>query len=350
MSRAEIIVNPVDLEETATALVTRGKGILAADEPVAVISRRFAAHGLVSTAETRRAYRELFFSTPGIAQFIGGVILHEETMFQQDSAGTPLVEVLLRQGIAPGVSVDRGTAPLPGSPEEHVTDGVDSLRDRLGEFVARGARFAKWRASFSLNDSLPSPACLRANSIAIGRYAAICQERHVVPVVELALASGGSHTIERCEEAFGQVLRAVFDELHARRILLEGLVLQPDMILPGAACLTPSTAMQIAGATLRCLRRHVPAAVPVVVFRSSGQDHARATLHLGAINHITNRKPWVLSFAFGRALQDEALDLWRGLDANRIAAQQGFYHRARCVSSAAVGRYTSALERPAAVG
>jgi fructose-bisphosphate aldolase class I len=326
------------LEGTAAALVARGKGILAADEPIAVLSRRFAALGLISTADTRRAYRELFFSTPGIGQFIGGVILHEETMHQHDSTGTPLVDVLLRQGIAPGVSLDRGTTTLPGSPDEGVSEGIDTVRDHLDAFVDRGARFAKWRAAFSLNGSLPSPACLRANAIAIGRCAAICQERHVVPVVELALSSDGMHTLERCEEAFGQVLRAVFDELRAKRILLEGLVLQPDMILPGAGCPAPPTAMQIANATVRCLQRHVPAAVPVVAFRSGGQDWARATLHLGTINYMAARKPWVLSFAFGRALQDEALELWRGMDANRIAAQQGFYHRARCISSATVGR------------
>jgi fructose-bisphosphate aldolase class I len=350
MTRAEITVNTAGLEDTATALVARGKGILAADEPAGVISRRFAALGLVSTADTRRAYRELFISTPGIGQFIGGVILHEETMFQHDSAGAPLVDVVLRQGIAPGVSIDRGTRALHGSPGEHLTEGLDTLPDRLDEFAALGARFAKWRAAFSLSSTLPSPACLRANAIAIGRYAAICQERHMVPAVELALASDGAHTIERCEEAFGQVLRAVFDEMHARRILLEGMVLQPDMILPGAACPKPSTAVEIAAATLRCLRRHVPAAVPVVVFRSGGQDHARATLHLGAINHQTIRKPWVLSFAFGRALQEEALELWRGMEANRISAQQAFYHRARCISAAAVGRFPSAIERTAAAG
>ena len=271
-------------------------------------------------------------------------------MFQHDSAGAPLVDVLLRQGVAPGVSIDRGTTPLPGSPGEHVTDGLDTLPARLDQFASLGARFAKWRAAFSLSSTLPSPACLRANSIAIGRYAATCQERHVIPVVELALAGDGCHTIERCEEAYGQVLRAVFDEMHARKILLEGMVLQADMILPGPACSRLSTANEIADATLRCLGRHVPAAVPVVVFRSGGQDHARATVHLGAINHQAIRKPWILSFAFGRALQEEALELWRGMDANRTSAQQAFYHRARCVSAAAVGRYASTIERPAAVG
>jgi fructose-bisphosphate aldolase class I len=259
------------------------------------------------------------------------------------------VDLLLQQGIAPGITVDAGTTAMAGSPAERITDGLDGLRDQLEQCFALGARFAKWSAGFAVSDTLPSPRCLRMNAMAIARYAALCQAQGLVPVVDIDLSRDGDHGIERCEEASAQVLRAVFAEMHAENVLLEGMLLRTSMVLPGIDCAREATVPEIAAATLRCLRRHVPAAIPAIVFRSGGQDHVRATLHLGAINHMSARKPWVLSFAFRRALQDEALSIWQGIDGNRVAAQQAFFHRARCVSSAAVGRYTSAMESSTAV-
>jgi fructose-bisphosphate aldolase class I len=290
----------------------------------------------------------MLFTTPGIAQFISGVILQHETIHQRSAQGIPLIDLLLQRGIVPGIKVDEGAKALAGSPGEYMTEGLDGLRGRIDEYRALGARFAKWRAVIVITNTLPSAACIRANAHALARYAAICQERGVVPVVEPEVLMEGSHTIERCEEVTGAVLRAVVDELRLQKVSLEGILLKPNMVLPGIDCVEQASVKELAHSTVRCLRRHVPAAVPGIVFLSGGQDHLRATLNLSAINHLAGPKPWALSFSYGRALQDEALAAWQGRDENLKAGQRAFHHRARCASAAARGQYTSAMESESA--
>jgi len=333
-----------DLETTARALVAGGKGILAADETVSTVSKRLEAHRIESTADSRRAYREMFFTTPGIAEFLSGVILQDETIRQRSSKGTRLADVLAQQGILPGIKVDHGAKPLAGSLGETVTEGLDGLRDRLKEYRGMGARFAKWRAVIAIGDKRPSSACVSANAHALARYAALCQEEGLVPIVEPEVLMDGSHPIERCEEATGAVLHAVFDALFDQRLSLEGLLLKPNMIISGRECSREAAVDEVAQATLRCLRRHVPVAVPGIVFLSGGQNPVVATEHLNAINRLDGPKPWKLTFSYGRALQDEALRAWLGKRENVDAGQQAFYHRAQCDSAAALGQYTSAME------
>lgn len=337
-------MNNATLANTAQALVADGKGILAADETVPTVTKRLAAAEIASTENSRRDYRELFFTTPGIATYISGVILQDETIRQKSSNGTHLVEVLAGQGIMPGIKVDLGAKPLAGCPGESVTEGLDGLRERLGEYRERGARFAKWRAVITVSDTLPSATCVAANAHALGRYAALCQECDIVPIVEPEVLMNGSHTLQRCEEVTGEVLHAVFDELFRNRISLEGMLLKPNMVIAGSECTAQAGVTQVAEATLRCLRRHVPCAVPGIVFLSGGQSHLAATEHLNAINKIAGPQPWKLSFSYGRALQDEALSAWRGKRENVQAAQRAFGHRARCEAAAAIGRYTPVVE------
>jgi fructose-bisphosphate aldolase class I len=337
-----------ELYETAQALVCEGKGILAADETVATITRRLDAHHIQSTGEVRREYREMFFTTPGIAAFLGGVILQDETIRQKSSTGTPLVDVVAGQGVIPGIKVDLGTKPLAGSPGEMVTEGLDGLRARLEEYRRMGARFAKWRAVIVIGEGMPSAGCVLANAHALARYAALCQEQGLVPIVEPEVLMNGAHTIERCEEVTGQVLHAVFDQLFEQKVALEGMLLKPNMVIAGQDCPTQASVDEVAQATLRTLERHVPPAVPGVVFLSGGQDHVLATEHLSAINALDMPKPWKLTFSYGRALQDEALEAWNGRSDNVPAGQHAFYHRAQCDSAASLGKYTNAMESGAA--
>ena len=332
------------LESVAATLVADGKGILAADESVATATRRFDTVGIRSTEQSRRAYREMLFTTPGAAEFISGVILYDETIRQKSSDGTPLAEVLSSQGIVPGIKVDTGAEPLAGSPEETVTEGLDGLRDRLLEYHGMGARFAKWRAVIRITDKLPSVACVSANAHALARYAALCQEQHVVPIVEPEVLMNGAHTIERCEEVTGAVLHAVFHALFEQGVSLESMLLKPSMVIAGKDCSRQASVQEVATATLRCLRRHVPAAVPGIVFLSGGQKDRLATAHLNAINRLPGPKPWKLSFSYGRALQDAALEAWHGRDENLKAGQQAFYHRARCNGAATRGEYSDQME------
>ena len=333
-----------DLESVAATLVTDGKGILAADESVATATRRFDTVGIRSTEQSRRAYREMLFTTPGAAEFISGVILYDETIRQKSSDGTPLAEVLSSQGIVPGIKVDTGAEPLAGSPEETVTEGLDGLRNRLLEYHGMGARFAKWRAVIRITDTLPSVACMSANAHALGRYAALCQEQHVVPIVEPEVLMNGAHTIERCEEVMGAVLHAVFHALFEQGVSLESMLLKPSMVIAGKDCARQASVQEVATATLRCLRRHVPAAVPGIVFLSGGQKDRLATAHLDAMNRLPGPKPWKLSFSYGRALQDAALEGWHGRDENLKAGQEAFLHRARCNGAATRGEYTDQME------
>jgi fructose-bisphosphate aldolase class I len=326
------------------SIVADGKGILAADERVDTLTKRFARHVIPSTPDLRREYREMFFTTPHVADFIGGVILHDETIRQASKDGPPLVALLSDRGIIPGIKVDEGAKPLAGAPGELVTEGLDGLRRRLDEYRSMGARFAKWRAVLSIADRLPTPRCVHANADALARYAALCQERSIVPIVEPEVLMNGTHTIERCEEVTGYVLHTVFDALYEQRVSLETMILKPSMVVAGRDSPAAASVPEVATATLRTLLRHVPAAVPAIVFLSGGQDHRLATLHLNALNQLPRPKPWTLSFSYGRALQDEALEAWHGRTVDVPAGQHAFYHRAKCERAAALGKYRDDME------
>jgi len=334
-----------DLEHTARALVARGKGILAADETVGTLTKRFDALGISSTPENRRDYRELLITAPSAAEFLSGVIMHDETIRQQSADGSPLASVCRRLGILPGIKVDLGAKPLAGSPTEKVTEGLDGLRERLKEYRDLGARFAKWRAVIAVSRVFPGEACVSANAHALARYAALCQEQDIVPIVEPEVLMDGTHTIERCEEVTGRVLQAVFAALFEQGVPLEGMVLKPNMVVAGAASEQQTSVEEVATTTLHCLRRHVPPAVPGIAFLSGGQNDVLATRHLNAINRAEGPKPWALTFSYGRALQDTALATWAGKRENVAAAGQQLSHRARCNSLAALGTYTEAEEK-----
>jgi fructose-bisphosphate aldolase, class I len=334
---------PHDLDSVALTLVSRGKGILAADETVPTLTKRFDALGIQSTERSRRTYREMLFSA-GAAEFISGVIMQDETIRQESADGTPLSQLLSKQDILPGIKLDTGAKPLAGAQDETVTEGLDGLRDRLSAYRDMGARFAKWRAVIHINDTLPSHACISANAQALARYAALCQEQDFVPIVEPEVLMDGSHSIERCEEVTGTVLHAVFGALYEQRIRLEGMLLKPNMVIAGKEHPSQASVKEVATATLRCLRRHVPAAVPGIVFLSGGQEDREATVHLDAINRLAGSKTWRISFSFGRALQNHALETWNGKDANLEAGQQALYHRARCNGAASLGNYTDQME------
>ena len=333
-----------DIENAALALVADGKGILAADETVPTLTKRFDALGIRSTEETRRTYREMLFTAPDVARFISGVIMHDETIRQKSSRGIPLSEMLASQGIAPGIKVDTGAKPLAGSRGETVTEGLDGLRDRLAEYRGMGARFAKWRAVIRIADGLPTAACVSANAHALARYAALCQEGSLVPIVEPEVLMDGPHSVERCEEVTGMVLHAVFQALLEQRISLEGMLLKPNMVVTGQDNPRPASVQEVATATLRCLRRHVPAAVPGIVFLSGGQSDRLATAHLNAMNRLHGPRPWKMTFSYGRALQDQALETWGGRDANLKPAQEALFRRARFNGAASLGKYTGETE------
>jgi len=333
-----------DLESVAATLVADGKGILAADETVPTLTKRFDTLGIPSTEQSRRTYREMLFTAPGAAEFISGVIMQDETIRQKSSDGTPLAEVLSKQDILPGIKVDIGAKPLAGSPGETVTEGLDGLRDRLSEYHGMGARFAKWRAVIHITDALPSVVCVSANAHALARYAALCQEQDLVPIVEPEVLMDGSHSMGRCEEVTGTVLHAVFRALFEQGIALDRMLLKPNMVIAGKEWPHSASVQEVATATLRCLRRHVPAAVPGIVFLSGGQDDRVATVHLDAINRLPWPKPWRISFSYGRALQDHALEAWHGRDENLGAGRQALYQRARCNSAASLDRYTDEME------
>jgi fructose-bisphosphate aldolase class I len=336
------------LEATARALVPPGKGILAADESHPSIAKRFAALGIENTAETRRAYRQLLFTTPGIAEYISGVILFDETIRQKADDGTPLVDGLRRLGIVPGIKVDKGAKPLAGAPGEVVTEGLDGLRERLAEYRGLGARFAKWRAVIGIGPGLPTRGGLEANAHALARYAALCQEADLVPIVEPEVLMDGDHSIERCEEVTAETLATVFAALRGQGVRLEGMLLKPNMVLAGKACPRQAAPGEVAEATLRCFLRTVPAAVPGIVFLSGGQADEVATANLDAINRWLGTRPWQLSFSYGRALQATAQQAWRGDPARIAAAQQAFLRRARLNAAARRGAYTPEMERAVA--
>jgi len=329
----------IQLEGTAATLVGRERGILAADESTGTIENRFKSVGAASTEDTRRAYRELLFAATGLGEFISGVILFDETIRQKTADGTPLVELLQKQGIIPGIKVDHGAKALAGFPGERVTEGLDGLRERLVEYRRLGARFTKWRAIIAVTPSLPTDACLRANAHGLARFAALSQESGLVPLVEPEVLMDGDHTLERHGEVTERTLGLVFQALSDQRVCLEGMLLKPNMVLSGKSCPQQASVAEVADATLRCLKRTVPAAVPGIVFLSGGQSAVRATEHLNAMN-LHGRQAWELSFSFGRALQDPALKAWAGNSANVAAAQEQLLHRARSNHAARQGKYT----------
>ncbi len=340
-------MNRTVLTSVARAMVSPGRGLLAADESTGTIKKRFDQIGVESTEENRRAYRELLFTAPGLAESISGVILYDETLRQAARSGERFADLLSRQGIVPGIKVDGGTKSLPNFPGELVTDGLDGLAARLAEYHKLGAGFAKWRAVIDIGAGIPSRTCIESNADLLARYAALCQEAAIVPIVEPEVLMDGGHTIERCEEVTDAVLAEVFARLAAHRVYFEGMVLKPNMVVAGAKCAERASAEQVAEATLRCLRRRVPAAVPGIAFLSGGQSEAEATLHLDLINRA-GTQPWALSFSYGRALQASALTAWRGVTANVAAAQREFAKRARLNGLASLGKYEPTLEKQAA--
>jgi fructose-bisphosphate aldolase class I len=340
-------MDSLELDANAKAMVAPGKGILAADESTGTIKKRFDKIGLESSCESRRAYRELLFTTPDAERHISGVILYDETIRQQAADGRPLPLLLAARGILPGIKVDAGAKPLAGSPGETVTEGLDGLRERLAEYRGLGARFAKWRAVIEVGAGIPTPFALEANAHALARYAALCQEASIVPIVEPEVLMDGDHTIERCEAVTDAALESVFDTLFRHGVRLEGMVLKPNMVIAGKRCPKQVAPQQVADATLRCLRRRVPAAVPGIAFLSGGQSEAEATLHLSLMNRAGDL-PWQLSFSYGRALQQSTLDAWRGQPANVAAAQRTFLRRARLNGLARDGSYEAAMEQAAA--
>ena len=337
-----------DLAEIARALVAPGKGILAADESTSTIKRRFDAIGVDNTEDNRRAYRELLFRTPRIAEYISGVILYDETIRQKAADGTPLVKVLKDQGIHPGIKVDLGAKPLANSPSETVTEGLDGLRERLAEYKGLGAVFSKWRAVITISGvDIPSDYCIRVNAHALARYAALSQEAGIVPIVEPEVLMDGAHSIERCNEVTIKTLRIVFLQLAAQRVRLDGVLLKPNMVISGKEASDRAPADQVARYTVECFRQTVPAAVPGIVFLSGGQSDNEATLNLDAINRYAAkvRAPWQLSFSYGRGLQAAPQKAWSGKAGNVVAAQRAFEHRAKLTAAAQLGKYTPAMEK-----
>ncbi|HVA13076.1 MAG TPA: class I fructose-bisphosphate aldolase [Stellaceae bacterium] len=334
------------LVETARMLVADDKGLLAMDESNPTCDKRFAKLGIPQTEKVRRAYRELIVTTPGLGECISGAILYDETIRQKTKDGIPFIEVLAKAGIVLGIKVDTGAKDLAGYPREKVTEGLDGLRDRLTAYFQMGARFAKWRAVIALGAEIPSRGCIEANAQALARYAALCQEAGLVPVVEPEVLMDGDHTLEQCRQVTEEVLRTVFVQLCAQRVMLEGMILKPNMVLPGLACLRQEEVNEVADVTVTCLLRAVPAAVPGIAFLSGGQSGELASARLNAMNvRFKSRLPWAVAFSFARAIQQPALEIWRGNEAQVVAAQKALYHRARCNQAARRGEYSAAMEK-----
>jgi fructose-bisphosphate aldolase class I len=330
-----------DLAGTARALVAGGKGILAIDESIPTCNRRFAVLGIAQNVSTRRAYREMIVTTPGLGDRISGVILFDETIRQRTTDGVPFLAVLAGAGIIAGIKVDHGAKPLAAHRGEKVTEGLDGLRERLGEYAALGARFAKWRAVFAIGEATPSAACIQANAHALARYAALCQEVGLVPVVEPEVLMAGDHALSRCGQVTEDVLREVFTQLHTQGVALEQMLLKPNMVLAGSDSPAQDSAQAVADATLACLRRTVPAAVAGIAFLSGGQSGDLATVRLAAITTAAGPPlPWPVAFSFGRAIQQPALTIWAGQDANTARAQHALLQRAAANQDARLGRYT----------
>jgi len=334
------------LTDTAKAMVADNKGLLAMDESYPTCNKRFAKLGIPETAELRRDYREMIVTTAGLNESISGTILFDETVHQQLKDGSSFIKVLTDNRIIPGIKVDGGTVLMAGHPGEKITEGLDKLRDRLEEYSKMGLRFAKWRAVITIGKGIPTQACIEANAHALARYAALCQEAGIVPIVEPEVLMDGDHTMERCFEVTEQVLHTVFNQLYTQGIILEGMILKPNMIVPGLDCPTQEPVDEVANATIKCLLNTVPAAVSGIAFLSGGQSPELASARLNAMNvQFKSKLPWEVSFSFGRAIQQPALEIWHGEDANILAAQQALYHRANCNRAARRGEYIDKMGR-----
>lgn len=339
-------MNTSQLITVANALVEPGKGLLAADESGPTIAKRFREIDVESTEENRLAYRRLLFTTPEIERYLSGIILFDETIRQSASDGTPLPQVLSDKGVIPGIKVDRGAKPLAGFGDEKVTEGLDGLRERLAEYYELGARFAKWRAVIAIGEGMPTTACMEANAHALARYAALCQEADIVPIVEPEVLIDGDHTIEQCRQATAETWYHLYNQMHRQDVLLEGSLLKASMVLSGKACSEQASVEEVAEETVSLARELVPAAVPGIVFLSGGQSPVRATQHLDAMNRL-GEQPWKLGFSYARALQEPVMQAWRGADDNTEAAQQALFQRAKLNSEAMLGRYSSDMEQAA---
>ena len=338
-------MNMQELIVTATKLMADDKGLLAIDESISTCNKRFAKLGIPQTPESRRAYRELIVTTPGLGESISGVILFDETIRQQRKDGTPLIDAVMDAGIVAGVKVDTGAKEMAAFPGEKITEGLDQLRGRLKEYFQVGARFAKWRAVFAIGENVPTRGCIEANAQALARYAGLCQETGLVPVVEPEVLMEGAHTLERSQESTEEVLRAVFSHLHSQRVALEGMILKPNMIIAGSTSLHQEGVNEVADATVKCLLRTVPAAVPGIAFLSGGQSGELASARLNAMNvRFKSRLPWAMAFSFGRAIQQPALEIWAGQDRNAARAQEALLHRATCNRAARRGEYNAAMD------
>jgi fructose-bisphosphate aldolase class I len=345
-----IQVNAPVLIDTARRLVGTGKGLLAMDESTGTCNKRFAALGIAQTEEERRAYRELIVTTPGLGDSISGAILYDETIRQRTKDGTPFVKILTEAGIVPGIKVDTGAKDLAGRPGEKITEGLDGLRDRLKEYAGMGAHFAKWRAVIALGEGVPTRGCIEANAQALARYAALCQEAGMVPIVEPEVLMAGDHSLERSREVTEETLHSVFNHLYSQNVMLEGMILKPNMVLPGLESPKQESVDEAAAVTVRCLLRSVPAAVAGIAFLSGGQSAELASARLNAMNIIarepTSRLPWPLVFSFARAIQQPALEIWLGKEDRVAAAQDALGRRARDNHAALQGEYSAAMERP----
>jgi len=332
-----------ELRAIAQSIVADHKGVLAADESTGTIKKRFDSIGVESTEDNRRAYRNLLFTTPGFEEYVGGVIMYDETIRQASDDGTPFAELLASKGVVPGIKVDTGAQDLAGHPGEKVTEGLDGLRARFAEYHALGARFSKWRAVITIGEGIPTDACVHTNAHALARYAALSQEAGIVPIVEPEVLMDAENTIERCFEVTARTLHVVFYELYRQEVALEGMLLKPNMVISGKQCPTQASSSEIAELTVDCFLRHVPAMVPDIVFLSGGQSEVEATENLNAINRVGG--PWPLSFSYGRALQASALQAWGGEPDNVDAGQDAFLHRARMNALAVAGDWSAEVEQ-----
>jgi fructose-bisphosphate aldolase, class I len=344
--KGNLTMDAHQLNETANAMMAGNKGLLAMDESTPTANKRFAASGIPQNEETRRAYRDMIVTSPGLGDCLNGAILVDETIHQKTTAAVPFAQALQKVGIIPGIKVDAGAKPMAAHPNEKITEGLDGLRERLAEYAGLGARFAKWRAVITIGDGIPSQACIDANALILALYAALCQEAGLVPIVEPEVLMDGDHTMERCAEVTERTQHALFAQLIAQGVLLEGIILKPNMVLPGLKCPHQNTDEEIADATVQCLLRTVPAAVPGVAFLSGGQSGELASARLSAMNaRFRGRMPWALAFSFARAIQEPAMQIWHGENANVPAAQKALLHRAQCNVAARRGEYTPAMEK-----
>jgi fructose-bisphosphate aldolase, class I len=339
------MMNLQELVDTAKSLVAKDKGLLAMDESNPTCNKRFAILGIPQDEETRRAYREMIVSTPGLSEIISGAILYDETIRQQKKDGTPIVKALMDAGIIPGIKVDMGAKDMAGHAGERITEGLDGLRDRLKEYGQIGARFSKWRAVITIGSGIPSQGCIEANAHALARYAALCQEVGLVPIVEPEVIMDGDHSLQQCFDVTEKVLRTVFIQLYSQRVQLEGMILKPNMVLPGLTCPQQESVDEVADATVNCLLQSVPAAIPGIVFLSGGQSSKLASARLNAMNvRFKSRLPWALTFSFARAIQQPALDIWQGKETNVPKAQGALYYWAKCNQDARRGEYNASMD------